>query len=506
MRVQYINQCLSARKGNVFYSNIYFAICIGIGNVISCFNFSFAIVLILFEVVILFYDFMKFNLSRYVCHLVLFIAMSVEFSTIAGTDSFYNIKNIRILGVNIGVWCMIPAFMLIIFDIIRRGRNKKSRHQRIIGNSLFYLKATAIICGISIVMGVICILINDNDIRAMQNVLGKFVEQIYQEIFITLGVSIIIIYTLAYFDRAKREFECTIISILVAISISSLFSILTKQYGRHGDSYTLLVSGNCMFLPLMLTFPFYKRKYEISAWFIAVIGGIGTVLSLLYNASGKMVIIMLFVPVIVILNGNNGGVNKSVLRFSLFSCMFLILVVFLFSNSNSLFQYKLEQALSLLQFWKEDWLINMPSSPRWRLLETYNITVEYLKKPWFSIFGKGLMGTIKDYSGMYTYGTSAYPAAQWSIGSFFSVHETLNRLFLIGGINGIIFIVSMVKRYLKSRKNNPYITIGFIWFIFCWGYSITWAVFGIMSLSLGMSLFDESNHLTHLVKIQKEEA
>jgi hypothetical protein len=65
---------------------------------------------------------------------------------------------------------------------------------------------------------------------------------------------------------------------------------------------------------------------------------------------------------------------------------------------------KIHEIKGLITFWKPGWYENMPTSPRYRVSEFANICLEYIKKPYYFIFGKEYVSTFKDYIGGFNMG------------------------------------------------------------------------------------------------------
>lgn len=150
----------------------------------------------------------------------------------------------------------------------------------------------------------------------------------------------------------------------------------------------------------------------------------------------------------------------------------------------------------MLQFWKSDWLLNMPNSAKYRLVEFLGTGMEYINKPFALFLGKGIMGSFSDYFGfIHEQGTklSAYGAFEWKTWHFFSVHETVNALFLSNGLVGLLFIIYVVSVCLKNAKFSPFLLIGMMWFLFYWNYSSILSYFGIMSIITGLATLGEKH-------------
>jgi hypothetical protein len=131
----------------------------------------------------------------------------------------------------------------------------------------------------------------------------------------------------------------------------------------------------------------------------------------------------------------------------------------------------------------------MPLSPKIRVIEIINITTEFLTKPIMLIFGKGIMGTITDYSGLL--GTNfidgSYSLHEWELGAYYNVHGTYSLLFLYNGVVGLGLYIFLVLKIFKRLLISPWFLIGGYWFIFSYGFSMTISSIGIVALFLAFT-------------------
>jgi|GEM_PF-943745 len=468
---------------------IFFAGIIASLNVLFSNNYIVSLIVVGFELAVLTYYFAKKDITKYIGNYLIFLCLSFEFDILVGSDEFYGFKNFRILGINLGILALLPIAILAIFKKIKIKEIKEEfPHIYKFATVLIFMNVTGFI------MGLFQILINDNNIQNMENMFSTFIGISYNMIAMLLLMITAIAYILTWEKDKLDQLNSYLTAILIGVVISMIVSLATGNFGWYGGVDTLLVTNVIRYIPFMLLLPFYKNC-KSQKTLIIIFAIIGLVLSLMYNATGKIIIIYLLVPiaVCVIL-----WKRKKILPLMLTLLILPIIVVLsiqavdILASNSVLFNVKLTQALSLLKFWDSNWLINMPSSPRTRIIEFINIVYEYLQKPWMFLLGKGYMGTITDHIGMLgtTFIPYSYSINEWNNGTFYGVHETFNILFLYNGLLGIVFYFYMLKFVLTNFTKSPWILIGGFWFLMVYGFSVTMSAFGIVALLLGYSELD----------------
>ena len=483
------------------YKYIVIAIIISILNTLFCTNYYISFIIVIGEITALGYCLLKRKYTEYACLYLIFLTLSLEHSFLVGSDAFYGFKNFRIAGVNIAFVCFIPMIIRALIDkhwlcaVRKKAQNELDK----------FLRLILLMSAAGLVMGIINIIINDNNIQGINNILWVFLERVYTYIgMVTLPI-MVFYFVLKNDKGAVNKLKETLYGILIAIVIGQFASLLFGKTGHHGDSTTLLVTTAAFYIPFLIIFLFYKNYYYRKITFIA--GFFGALISVYFNPSGKALIVVVLLPVLLFLLLLKRKNKRGLLIYCGAVTIFLLIGgVFLFKlmETNSLFSYKLYQVESMVSFWKKGWWENMASSPKWRIVEFIDILIEYAKKPWMFIFGKGFMGSILDHTGYFMQrgaSRSAFSLIQWENGTFFSVHETLNVFFLINGLTGLAMIFYIIKTNLKHMEKTPYIIIGSVWFLLFVGYSLTLAYFGIACLLVGF--YDIDCHIRRNTKKEK---
>lgn len=412
------------------------------------------------------------------------MCLSFEFAVLANTENIYGFKSFEVFGLNLGIIALIPIVLLLMTK--RINIKKKSKQLSKFVRVFVFMNFTGIF------FGLVQLLLNDNNIQNLNNYLWLFAVEIYNMSIFPLLLIGTMIYIIIFENQKLLLLEGFLISILIGVVVSLVISLLSGIMGHYGGLNTLLVSNVVRYIPFMLLFPLYKYSSK-SLFFIGIIG---SVLTLIYNANGKFILIFAMLPVaifVILWRDKKYMPLFAMILFLPLGVTIFINVINIFSSKSILFNSKLRQVVALLEFWNPNWLTVMPLSPRIRIIEFIDIVYEYLKKPWFFIFGKGYMGTIIDHSGML--GTKFIPGSfsinEWLNGTFYSVHETLNSLFLYNGLFGVAFYFYMIKYIYVNFTKSVWVLIGGFWILMIYGYSVTMTAFGLTALLLGFIQVEE---------------
>lgn len=474
---------ISNKNNSFIITSILFSI-ISIINSYFYLNKTIMHIIVIFQVLFLFFLLVKRKYTSYYCFYCGFLALSLEFPDFVGSD-FYGLKSIKIAGINIGVLLIIPLFICLLVD--RKVVRKSSKIDNFFIVYLFFII-------VSLLNGILNFILNDNGIA---NVAGiqVILDSIYPYMFIFLCfVCIYLLFKKKFLDF--KILEDSLFSIIVAVAITMCFSFLSKNYGVYGGIETLQVSAISMTLPCSLVVLMY-RDIDIRKRLIVFSAAIViTLLSLLFNANGKIV---LSVGITVLFFLFVSFKTKKKLFIVLMVMLPFVIIVGLsvmsqMVETSFLLKLKVEQALSTISFWKEGWFENMSESPKFRIEEFLTILDEYTKKPWSLPFGKGFMATTRDNLGYYVSASAtSFSDFELKTGLFMNMHESLNNLFLVGGLFGLFFYVKYLIEIIKSSRVSFWGVLGTFWFALFFKYSITIGVFGISVFAFSLILLDKKN-------------
>lgn len=358
--------------------------------------------------------------------------------------------------------------------------------------SLYFLLRFAIwMIPVGFIMGLISIIVNDNNIRGTGNIKYFFLD------LLKLGLySLLIVYFtyLVIHKDAYVRLKKSMLSMLIGIIFAAFISVMLGKHGYYGDKEIVLIPLSFFFSTLIVLFLFYSEYKCRMLLTICSIIALWLQISTSNALGGKswLAIVYIIFSIIIILFQQK---NK-LLIFGIF----LIIIPFFITyerivenqkNTDKLSSEKLIQATMLISIFDIDWYEYMPLSPKYRIEEALNTGIEYIQKPFFMFLGKGFGGSMKDHrNSLGFYNEAAFSDDQYRNGTFVSLHETFNVIFLKFGLWGILYWLLCIKRGIKYFFVSPWLIIGTLWFILFWGYSLNLAFWGIASLVLG---FYETN-------------
>lgn len=466
---------------------------VGIMNAVTCHSRSGSFVMVIFEIIILSYFLVTKNIFKYTCFYTIFLTMSLEFGAYYGDEVIYGFRETRIMGVGIGTIAIIP---IVIFGLLK---NKTNIIHNKFDDSLMvkFLKRSYWIFLIAFLIGIFNLFIGDNGVNNLANPHMTFLKELYNYIILFIFPLIAFSFFIIHYRKRIEEIKSMLFAILYGLVISQIFSFLTPYKGITWDSTTLLVSFVMFYVPLLLCFSFYLNgKLKI---IIFLIGLIGTVFSTVYTITSGGLLVVFTVPFLIILL-----LKKRKDYVSLIFCLMTIFFIAIFSicminilqiNASILLEYKFSQVLALLKFWDSNWYVNLPTSVKFRFQELSNILQEYIRKPYYLLFGKGVMGTCLDYNNTFMathyVGEAGFSKDEWNIQAFFSMHESINVLFLSSGLFGLNYLFWTVKNSIKNLDKSPFLVVGIIYILFHYTYSFTASNFGIVCLLVGLYEVDK---------------
>ncbi|ETI69195.1 hypothetical protein [Neobacillus vireti] len=461
-------------------------------NVIFLKSFSASLIIVVLESLILGYYFLKGDITNYLgCYLV-FLTLSFEYEYIVGGAAFYGFKNFRILGLNLGIIFLLPIVIKLVFKKINVSKFTL-KHP----NLFLYVQLILIMSTTGVFIGLINFLTNDNNILSMNNSVVLFVGNVYQGALFPLLIILSFMYIVLFEENKIIVLVDYISAILIGSVFAMVISLVTNNMGYYGGVVTLLSPMVNAFITFLILFLLFRGRIKSSGIiFLAYL--IGLYLLFIYNASGKLFLLTLFslattIPILV---------KQKKIKATVVLIMMLPVVgigVFLLFNTlmkdNLLFTIKLDQAIKMLNLFDPNWFNNMPSSPKIRISEFINIIIEYAEKPWYLLFGKGYLGTVRDHIETFNGSLGAFSDSQWVNGSFYAMHTSLNTLFLTHGLFGLVVLFSVVKLAWKKLIYSPLGTIGSIWFLVYYGYSITLSSFGLICLLIALYEIDNKGNI-----------
>jgi hypothetical protein len=455
-----------------------------IGLLNSFFYNNFAIMgsLVIVEIGLLLYFFIKGRDVDYLNWYIAFLSLSLEHAEFVGTEYFYGFKNFRLFGINLAFWMIIPLF-------VRQWKHGKYSTNGLPKQLHKFVTQTVIIVLIAIVTGLLTYVFNDNQLAGRAGSLQRFVSSSY--IYVFVSIEIMSISSVLCRNKNKIWKVSSFLSnYIVAVAIVSLMCIALGNYGTYGGVDTLQLSNVYFLLLGSVLITLYDNYKGFDQVIILISSLIVAVSILLFNTNGKIIFILATLPLIAIFILAKKGVSlKGVIISITIVIVSMVAANFIISRmiSNSfLFGIKYHQFISMVSFWDSNWFVNMQGSPKARISEFLNIGYEFINKPWYFPFGKGFMGSIKDNLNLFdTVSTTGF--SQWEIDAktYFNMHESINSLFLISGVYGLVYLLRNLWFMIRNLHKSPWILFGFLWMLLFYSYSLTISIFGVTCLILG---------------------
>lgn len=431
------------------------------------------------QIIFVVYFILKNQIDNAIGLFTIFLSMSFEYSYTVG--DFYGLKSFRIAGITIAVWIVFLFWLHSLFHSERcTMRNYQVQSWK---NNILYLN------GIALVMGILMVLFNDNGIANNAHFFSAFALEVYTLISL-ITIPLLVISHYINREEVRDNLKCAIIACLVTTVLQQYLSLILGITGNVTGQAVPKVPSIQLYGPfLTLFFLFPEKKYSRS---LTVIGLLGYIISFKYSQGSGQYIMLFSIPVwMIIIALKRKKYDRLTLLLGV-GMIFAPIALWILTNGTVAVQYKLEQALAFLNISSTDWRKSMPMSARVRVEEIIDIFCEYFEKPWLVLFGKGIMGTIKDYTGYleeskWALGTSGFSQFEWDAKLYYSVHETLNNLLLKNGVFGIVVLIKSLVNAIKGSKYSVYIVIGMMWFIWYLGYSTTISWFGMTCMFIGLS-------------------
>lgn len=434
------------------------------------------------EVLVLLGLFVSDKPLPYVGLYVVFTCFSMESASFVGSDVFYGFKNFRIAGVNLAVWMLFPALLMAL-------KRKTVAIKRFSPQAKVFTNRLSFFICIGLFMAAVTYCLDDNGFASQNDSFGQLIGCIYSYVLPFVVVLCFFVIVFAEENSVER-LRPYLYSVIVGLVIVFLACLVFGNFGNRGGLKSLQVSDVYFLLTSSLVLVVYSGIPKGPRTILAIAGAIILVLSLRYNASGKIVITAILIPLFIIFLSYKQGVNARSLFVTMIAVLAVVFVVLFLlptlAAGSSLLSNKIEQAVGLFSF-GNNWLESMPFSAQMRVTEFLNIADELINKPWFLPFGKGFGGTVTDSLGYFKDLTSfAFSDWELTLGAYYTMHESLNCFFLVGGVFGLYFYFSTFVSFMKNIDRSPWLVFGMMWFILFYNYHLSIVVYGVLSLAIGL--------------------
>lgn len=429
---------------------------------------------------------------------IIFTTISLEISAFVvgiGNGSIYCYFNVPILH---GILALSEISMIFLSLVTYAKRIKTKSNGKFIYRWMSFFMISGILASI------ISLVINDNNILAF----GYYPKVSILEWlnfasrFCLFQATVIFIYVFNRYNELSRVCQ----ELLVCLVFSSVFFAIIGFKGYYGDENIMLSSLAMGFTPCLLLM--YDKKYSnTNINKITILAGLVAIVSSFRYPSvigSKWYLVILFSVVCLIYKYSGIKSSKYLLVFFI---LFLLLVplissfVFEILGSDSYIAFKLNQSFQVLDVAGaesyDDYLAGMGGSPLFRFDEIHNIFIEYTKKPYFAIIGKGFGGTTLHYTDLLPWETyhGAFSVDQVKMNAYYAMHESVATVFLRHGFLGVFFICVLLIRLLKSLIISKWAVLATLFLFFYWSYGGSFSI-GVISVILTVYKLDTKQILS----------
>ena len=403
MKGQYIYQYrTNIRNGKISLRNIsergvvvLLVILLSVLCAMSKYSASLGIFIGITETAFLGVVYLKKSLSKYLTYFLIIITTCLDtplFVFGEGTDRLYSFTYLPIIhGYHIFLLLLLPLLKIFHFDNFKAFKKSLKQFKELRKT----LKYITVIYFAGIVFFIITIIIDDNEAwRNLYFYLKVFKHQLF---LYTCVLLLFLDFSYVFLQDAKfcEHFKDVLYSILLGICISGIFVYISGIESGFAEGTVLLLTQASFFSISLLILPYYEIGNTIFGMTISLC--MAFVMTQKASAFAGKWWLFVFLIVLVFIS-RVFDIRSRNLFAKLVGIMMIVMVLttlFWGNKINNFYGhsgYKLEQVYSLLNF-KENWYHLLPDSPKYRIEEFINILIEYYKKPYLSIFGKGIAGS-----------------------------------------------------------------------------------------------------------------
>ncbi len=381
------------------------------------------------------------------------------------------------------------ALNLLLFILIRASgwhwnvKNSEHRGIKFIYNALNYMMLMGIL------MWLITYLFNDNGIFGASWFHTMTIAEIYRMsiLYFTAHNCLVLLVT---FEEFHNELSTTIKNLMYALLPAGLAALAIGFNGyRAGQSNLLMLPLYAFFAFCLFAFPQYKQFTNQKL--ITYIFAAGLLVLMIFRPTplgGKWFLsIVVVLAIIVYTSSPVRGIVLLGIGIGIFVFITQSDAIDSLFGNNSYMLLKYNETSEIINslFGRSETVIS-GSSSSFRLDEFINIAYEYISKPWYFLFGKGIVGTTLHHTSTLSWaGSGTFSAVQQQAGVYVRVHESINLIFLKYGAVGLYGMVRIIIFGVKSLKKSPWATIGLLWLLFYVGVYQTLLI-GAVALVLGI--------------------
>ena len=372
--------------------------------------------------------------------------------------------------------------------------NTRRDYESKIGTKFFHWNRWLLITGTaSILVGM---LLNDNGILTSgiypKMAFSTIMRYFFLIIYFYLG------YCYAMQEQTRSAMIELIKIILASVAVVSMIGVLLGFQGHYSDydyDKIMLAPMIYAYVPCLMLF-FNPRKKE--SYVYLAIALLAIVVSFYHPSAVGSKWYLIIAGCIYYAIYNTMSIKSNWLLVFLLILLFTVtpIVTSMFGtlmDDDDFNSWKFYQAMGVFDIFGYDsliaWFYSLDDSAQFRIDEIINITMEYIKKPYYALFGKGLAGTTQHYTNFINLDWNAdasFSGLQSRFGFFYQMHETSGIIYLRHGVLGLGFIWFILKELFTKMRSNPCAMFGFMWFLFYWGWAMSFRL-GAVALILAMT-------------------
>jgi hypothetical protein len=231
----------------------------------------------------------------------------------------------------------------------------------------------------------------------------------------------------------------TISNLMLALLPAGLIAVLTGFTGyRAGQSNLLMLPLYAFFAFCLFAFPQYQqfKGNKILTYLFAI----GLFILMIFRPTplgGKWFLSIVFVLALIVYTSSpiRGFflLGIGIVAFMIISQTDIVIRLF-GNNAYMLLKYNEANEIISSVFGRNETIIS-GSSSSFRIDEFINVIHEYMGKPWYLLFGKGIVGTTLHHTSTISWaGSGAFSAVQQQAGVYVRLHESINLIFLKYGL------------------------------------------------------------------------
>ena len=428
--------------------------------------------------------------KAFLCYIV-FLSNSLEvqyFVTGKQTisDAFYSFPYMPIVGVSLLL--LLNIFMF--FSIYSKSGYKLIKNS---GNKaiIFMHKSLLYMLLFGVLWNILLYLLNDNNVFGQAWYLILAMKKIVRFIiiFLTAESSIMLLLQNSCFYNVLNS---VMKSSLFALPIAGFCGAIFGFTGHRGvlKGLSLLPIYSSMGIYLMLFYMYENRISKIIESFIFAILLTAYLLIFPTQLGGKF-FLSLFITFFMMFYGRANKHKFVIVLLFVLICILLWnfdIITSILKNSYYL-SSKLDQAIgmfSIIENKNTAIEIEQNSNVLFRLDEFVNVIVEYSKKPYLFLFGKGIAGTTLHHTSTFSWSAStSFTSNQIAAGIYVELHESINAIFLKYGAIGMFGLGYLILLLLRKIKTSPWAIFGLTWLIFYFEiyYSM---LFGLIAMTVAL--------------------